>query len=80
MASNRSLKKLLPKLEIDPEVLRRVDSIPAGQLQSSFETIIMGLGVTYDEWVRGSAPPEEVEITLQALSALWQAMQKRSGQ
>jgi hypothetical protein len=78
MATNRYLKKLLPKLEIDPEVLRRVDTLPVDQLQSSFETIIMGLGVTYDEWVRGSAPPEEVEITLQALSALWNAMQKRA--
>ena len=80
MASNRSLKKLLPKLEIDPEVLRRVDTIPPAQLQSTFETIVMGLGVTYDEWVRGSAPPEEVDITLQALSALWQALQKRAAQ
>jgi hypothetical protein len=77
MTSNRSLKKLLPKVDIDPEVLRRVNSVPVEQLQSSFETIVMGLGVTYDEWVRGSAPPEEVEITLQALSALWQALQKR---
>lgn len=79
MASNRSLKKLLTKIDIDPEVLRRVDTIPSGQLQSIFETIIMGLGVTYDEWVRGSAPPEEVEVTLQALSALWDAMQSRLG-
>lgn len=78
MYSNRSLKKLLSKLEIDPEVLRRVDTVPREQLQSTFETIIMGLGVTYDEWVRGSAPPEEVEITLQALAALWQALQKRA--
>lgn len=75
-------KKLdfLPPLEIDPEILRRVTAIPTQELQVHFETIIMGFGVTYDEWVRGSAPAEEVEVTLQAMSALFTELKGRSSE
>lgn len=63
---------------VDPDIIRRVDTIPLNDLQVHFETLIIGLGVTYDEWVRGAAPPDEIEITIQAMAALWAALQKRA--
>ena len=69
--------EVLPGLQVEPNVLKRVETIPSQDLAVWFESSTSALGVVYDQWVHHDGPEEEVTVALQALNAMWQEMRER---
>jgi hypothetical protein len=49
-------------------------------LKSHLSSIIMSLGVAGDLWLYHDASPADVQISLDALNAVWSELERREGE
>jgi hypothetical protein len=66
-----------PVLVDDPQIHKRVQSLPTDQLTLWFENAMAGLGELVDSVLRHGAPEDEVTKSLEALLIMWREIQSR---
>lgn len=67
-----------PVLVNDPQIHKRVQTLPTDQLIFWFENAVSGIGELVDAVVHHNAPDDEVTKSLEAMLVMWREIQSRS--
>ena len=68
------VKKTEPK---EIKIPQRIRNLDRASLLQWFDTSIMNLGASYDQWRYHGAEPSDVDTSLTALTAIWAELQQR---
>lgn len=68
-------KKVVEKEEV--VIPKRIKNLDRSSLLQWFDTSIMNLGASYDQWRYHGAEPSDVDTSLTALTAIWAELQQR---
>jgi hypothetical protein len=58
-------------------VARRASRMSTHDLHLWCDSLIMNLGRTYDSWNKDAAEPEDVDMLLDSINALWKELKSR---
>jgi hypothetical protein len=62
---------------VDPKIAKRVGKVQTEQLLTWLDTTIIGLGISVDNWRYHNAAPGDVELSIEAIYAIWQELRSR---
>ena len=62
---------------ISPKAVQRAFSIPQSEVFSYMDSAVMSLHVALDQWKYNDGPLEEVSMCVDAITALWSAIEHK---
>jgi len=64
---------------IDPSYLKRAESVDTQQLREYLDSSVVALHQAVDQWRYHKGQPEDVNLCLDAIIAMWSVLESRAG-